>query len=262
MDLQLGEKKAFVTGSTMGIGKAIAEALAREGAHVVLNGRSEESVERIRQELQQRYPQGIFSTIVADLGTSEGCAQAIKQHPEVDILINNLGMFEPSDFFETPDEDWQKTFEINIMSGVRLSRHYLKQMLEKQWGRVLFIASESAIAPAPEMAPYSATKAMQLSLSRSMAELTKGSRVTVNVVLPGSTLTEGVRDFVQKLFPADEPAQAEKRFMQENRPTSLLERLIQPEEVASFVTFLCSPLASAINGAALRVDGGLIRSII
>ncbi|GCE18299.1 SDR family NAD(P)-dependent oxidoreductase [Dictyobacter kobayashii] len=262
MDLQLKGKRALVTGSTMGIGKAIAESLLKEGAQVIVNGRRRESVESTLQEFQQHYPQAQVLALVADLGTKEGCQQAIERYPEVDLLVNNLGIFEASDFFETTDEQWQHFFEVNDMSGVRLSRHYLKHMLDKGWGRILFIASESAVNPAPEMAHYSATKTMQLALSRSLAELTKGTQVTVNVVLPGSTLTAGVSQFIRDVFPNEEPARAEKRFMQENRPTSLIERLIRPEEVAYFVTFICSPLASAVNGAALRVDGGLVRSII
>jgi 3-oxoacyl-[acyl-carrier protein] reductase len=262
MDLQLKDKKVLVTGSTMGIGKAIAASFAREGAQVILNGRTEKNVQKTLQDLQASIPQGKFATVVADLSTSEGCQKAITEQPDVDILINNMGIFEAVDFFDTNDEQWQKIFETNIMSGVRLCRYYLKRMMEKRWGRIIFIASESAVSPAPEMAHYSATKAMQLSISRSLAEIAKGTRVTVNTVLPGSTQTEGVTDFIQSLFPGEKPDIAERKFMQENRPTSLIERLIQPEEVANLVTFVGSPLASAISGAALRVDGGLVRSII
>ncbi|GCE30428.1 oxidoreductase [Dictyobacter alpinus] len=262
MDLQLQGKKVLVTGSTMGIGKAIAASFAREGAFVILNGRSEQSAQKTLQELQSRNPQGTFVTVVADLSTSAGCQKAIHEQPDIDILINNMGIFEAVDFFDTSDEQWQKIFETNIMSGVRLCRYYLKHMMEKHWGRIIFIASESAVSPAPEMAHYSATKTMQLSISRSLAEIARGTNVTVNTVLPGSTQTEGVSDFIKSLFPDEKPAAAEHKFMQENRPTSLIERLIQPEEVAAFVTFVSSPLASAISGAALRVDGGLVRSIV
>ncbi|EFH83250.1 SDR family NAD(P)-dependent oxidoreductase [Ktedonobacter racemifer] len=261
MDLQLKDKKALVTGSSMGIGKAIAAALAREGAFVILNGRSEQNVQKSLQELQASIPQGQFATIVADLGTNEGCQQAIQEQPEIDILVNNLGIFEASDFFETSDEQWQKIFDINIMSGVRLCRHYLKRMMEKRWGRIVFISSESGVSPAPEMAHYSATKTMQLAIARSLAEIAKGTNVTVNSVLPGPTRTEGVSEFIHSLFPGEKPEVAERKFMQENRPTSLIERLIQPEEVAALVTLICSPLAGIVDGAALRAEGGLVRSV-
>ncbi|GHO48075.1 SDR family NAD(P)-dependent oxidoreductase [Ktedonospora formicarum] len=261
MDLQLKGKKALVTGSSLGIGKAIAASLAHEGALVVLNGRSEQNVRKAAQELQANDPQAQFATLVADLGTSEGCERAIKEQPDVDILVNNAGLIEASDFFETTDEQWRKIFEVNIMSGVRLSRHYLKRMMEKRWGRVIFISSESGIAPAPEMAHYSATKTMQLSLARSLAEIAKGTNVTVNSVLPGPTRTEGVNDWLKSLFPDLKPDAAERKFMQENRPTSLIERLIRPEEVATVVTLLCSPLASVVDGAAIRADGGVVRSV-
>lgn len=261
MDLQLKGKKALVTGSSLGIGKAIAASLAHEGALVIISGRSEENVQNALQELQAHEPQGQFATLAADLGTKAGCEQAIKEHPEVDILINNLGTFASSEFFESTDEEWQKIFDVNIMSGVRLSRHYLKRMMEKRWGRVIFISSESGIAPAPEMANYSATKTMQLSIARSLAEIAKGTNVTVNTVLPGPTQTEGVNDFIQSLFPDLTLKEAERKFMQENRPTSLIERLIRPEEIATMVTVLCSPLASVVDGAAIRADGGVIRSV-
>ena len=185
----------------------------------------------------------------------------IAAFPDVDILVNNLGIYEPVGFFEETDAAWLRLFEVNILSGVRLARHYLKRMLEKKTGRVVFISSESAIAPSPEMPHYAATKTMQLSLSRSLAELTKGTAVTVNTIMPGSTRTEGVAKFVQDLFPGMSLAEAEARFMRENRPTSLIGRLISPEEIGDFVAFVTSPRASAINGAALRIDGGLVRSV-
>ncbi|CJH93170.1 cylG protein [Streptococcus pneumoniae] len=187
----------------------------------------------------------------------------IEKYPEVDILINNLGIFEPVEYFDIPDEDWFKLFEVNIMSGVRLTRSYLKKMIERKEGRVIFIASEAAIMPSQEMAHYSATKTMQLSLSRSLAELTTGTNVTVNTIMPGSTLTEGVETMLNSLYPNEQLTieEAEKRFMKENRPTSIIQRLIRPEEIANLVTFLSSPLSSAINGSALRIDGGLVRSV-
>ncbi|HDR7950695.1 TPA: SDR family oxidoreductase [Bacillus toyonensis] len=263
MHMQLKGKTALVTGSTAGIGKAIATSLVAEGATVLINGRREENVNQTINEIRAQYPDAILQPVVADLGTEQGCQNVIKKYPEVDILINNLGIFEPVEYFDIPDEDWFKLFEVNIMSGVRLTRSYLKQMIERKEGRVIFIASEAAIMPSQEMAHYSATKTMQLSLSRSLAELTTGTNVTVNTIMPGSTLTEGVETMLNSLYPNEQLTieEAEKRFMKENRPTSIIQRLIQPEEIANLVTFLSSPLSSAINGSALRIDGGLVRSV-
>lgn len=261
MDLQLAGKLALVTASTGGIGREIARALAAEGATVIVNGRSAASVEAAIADLRASVPDAQLKPLAADNGTAEGVGTALREFPEVDILVNNLGIYEAVGFFDETDAAWQRLFEVNILSGVRLARHYLKGMLERKHGRVLFISSESAISPSPEMAHYAATKTMQLSLARSLAELTKGTAVTVNAVLPGSTLTEGVEKFVSDIFPDLAPAEAQRRFMQQNRPTSLIERLIDPREIADFVTFVASPRASAINGAALRVDGGLVRSV-
>jgi 3-oxoacyl-[acyl-carrier protein] reductase len=264
MELFLNGKTALVTGSTAGIGKAIASALAKEGVTVLINGRDASKVEAAIAAIRAENPAASLKPATADLGTEEGCAALIEQFPELDILINNLGIFEPADYFDIPDQEWFKFFEVNIMSGVRLTRHYLKKMLDKNEGRVIFIASEAAVMPSLEMAHYSATKTMQLSISRSLAELTKGTRVTVNTVMPGSTLTEGVEKMLDTLYPGEKLSleEAEKRFIRENRPTSIIQRLIRPEEVAAFVTFVSSPLSSAINGAALRADGGLVRSIV
>ena len=206
-------------------------------------------------------PAAKLEQLVANNSIAEGTAATIEQFPEVEVLINNLGIYEAIGFFDETDADWIRLFETNIISGVRLSRHYLKKMLEKNTGRILFIASEAAISPSPEMAHYSATKTMQLSISRSLAELTKGTQVTVNTVMPGSTKTEGVAKFIGEIFPELSAEEAERRFMRENRPTSLIERLIAPKEIASLVAYLSSPLASAINGAALRIDGGLVRTV-
>jgi 3-oxoacyl-[acyl-carrier protein] reductase len=260
MKLQLENKTALVTASSGGIGQAIATSLAREGATVIINGRSPEAVEKAIQQIKEELPEAKLLPLAADNGTAEGCAATIAAYPHVDILVNNLGIYEAVGFFDETDEAWQRLFEVNIMSGVRLARHYLATMLESDWGRIFFVSSESGIMPAPEMAHYSATKTMQLSISRSLAELTKNSKVTVNAVLPGSTLTEGVSKFIADIFPDATPEEAEQRFMAENRPTSLIGRLIRPQEIGDFITFLSSPLASAINGAALRVDGGLVRS--
>ena len=261
MQLDLDGKLALVTASTGGIGKAIAATLAREGARVIINGRSRESVEATIAELRARQPDARLEALAADNGTAAGTEETIRAFGDVDILVNNLGIYEAVGFFDETDAAWQKLFEVNIMSGVRLSRHYLQRMIARKTGRIVFIASESAISPSPEMAHYAATKTMQLSISRSLAELTRGTSVTVNTVLPGSTMTEGVATFVQSLFPGVPLAEAQKRFMRENRPTSLLERLIEPGEIGEVVAFVTSARASAINGAAVRADGGLVRSV-
>lgn len=261
MDLKLSTQLALVTASSGGIGKEIATSLARDGATVIINGRSLAAVEAAMADIRLVVPEAKLQALAADNSTAEGVAATIVKFPKVDILVNNLGIYEAVGFFEETDEAWQRLFDVNIMSGVRLSRHYLKQMLEQGTGRVIFISSESAISPSPEMAHYAATKAMQLSISRSLAELTKGTGVTVNSILPGSTKTEGVEKFVKDIFPEETQENAERRFMRENRPTSLIERLIEPREIGDFVAFVSSPLASAINGAALRVDGGLVRSV-
>ncbi len=259
MKLDLENKTALVTASSGGIGMEIARSLAAEGAKVAINGRTQASVESAIENLG--IPDAQLIPIVADNGTAAGCAKTISDLPEVDILVNNLGIYEAVGFFDETDESWQKLFEINIMSGVRLARHYLQGMLDRGHGRVVFISSESAISPAPEMAHYSATKTMQLGISRSLAELTKGTAVTVNSLLPGSTRTEGVKEFIKELFPDLSPAEAEKRFMSENRPTSLIGRLIDPKEIGDIVAFLCSDRAAIFNGSAIRADGGLVRSV-
>lgn len=259
MDLQLKHKTALVTASSGGIGLAIARSLAREGATVYVNGRTRSSVERAIAEMQ--LPSADLRVLVSDNSTAEGCAQTIAQLPQVDILVNNLGIYEAVGFFEESDEAWQHLFEVNIMSGVRLARHYLAGMLERASGRVIFISSESAVSPAAEMAHYSATKTMQLGISRSLAELTKGTAVTVNCVLPGPTRTANVEKFLGDVYPGVSLQEAERLFMQHNRPSSLLGRLLDVAEIADVVCFLSSPLSSAINGSNLRAEGGLIRSV-
>lgn len=261
MNLKIDDKLVLVTASTGGIGLEIARTLAEEGARVIVNGRSEATVQGAISRIRSEVPDAKLEALVADNGTAAGATATIAQFPEVDVLVNNLGIYEAVGFFDETDEAWQKLFDANIMSGVRLSRHYLKAMLAGGAGRVIFIASEAAISPSPEMAHYSATKTMQLSISRSLAELTKGTQVTVNTVMPGSTKTEGVAKLVSDIFPDLSPEEAERRFMVENRPTSLIERLIDPKEIADFVAYLSSSRASAINGAALRIDGGLVRSV-
>ncbi|MDZ8083161.1 MAG: SDR family NAD(P)-dependent oxidoreductase [Nostoc sp. DedQUE01] len=264
MDLKLHGKSALVTGSTAGIGFAIAQGLAEEGASVIVNGRSEQRVAQAIAKIQQSIPEAKVSGVVADAGTKAGVEQLFQEVPHVDILINNLGIYEPKTFFEITDEDWLKIFEVNVLSGVRLSRQYLQKQLEQNWGRIVFISSESAIQIPVEMIHYGTTKTAQLAIARGLAEMTVGTGVTVNSVLPGPTRSEGVEDFISNL--AQErgisPDQVEAEFFQNVRPSSLIKRFATNEEVAAIVVYLSSPVASATNGAALRVDGGVIRSIV
>lgn len=262
MDLQLKNKTVLITASTGGIGLEIARSFAREGATVIVNGRTESSVQQAITELRQGLPEAHLLPLATDNSTAEGAAQTVAHYPEVDILVNNLGIYENHDVFELGDADWQRMFDVNIQSGVRLSRHYLPGMIARNTGRVLFISSEAALTAAADMAPYSATKMMQLSISRSLAERTHGTNVTVNSLLPGSTATPGVEELVRKVFLDDDFSVGERRFMAENRPTSIIGRLIRPQEIADFAVFVCSGLAGAINGAALRVDGGIYRSAV
>lgn len=264
MNLQLQGQHALVTGSTAGIGYAIAQALAAEGATVTLNGRSEQGVGRALERLRAELPEASLRGIAADAATADGCDKLTRSGPPVDILVNNMGIFDPKPFEQIPDEDWQRFFETNVMSGVRLARAVLPGMKQRNRGRIVFISSESGICPPAEMVHYGMTKSAQLSISRGLAETCAGTAVTVNSVLPGPTLTEGAKDFFDKLAKAqglsfDEAAQA---FFANARPTSLLRRFIDPKEVAAMVAYVCSPLAAATNGAALRVDGGVVRSLI
>jgi NAD(P)-dependent dehydrogenase (short-subunit alcohol dehydrogenase family) len=258
MNLQLDGKTALVTGSTAGIGLAIATALAAEGALVIVNGRTEDRVDAAVKRGGARYG------VAADLGTEAGARTVTSRFPEVDILVNNLGIFEPKPFEQISDDDWRRFFEVNVLSGVRLSRHYLGPMKQKGWGRIVFISSESGIQTPVEMIHYGMTKTAQLAISRGLAETTTGTAVTVNAVLPGPTASEGVTGFVDSLARdrAVDRAAIEREFFTRARPTSLIQRFATPEEVAALVAFICSPLASAINGAALRVDGGVVRSIV
>ena len=258
MDLQLDGKLALITGSTAGIGFAIAQSLSRERCRVIVNGRTQARVDAAVAKLP-----GTVG-LAADLGTRGGVAEAIRRFPDVDILINNMGIFEPKAFEAIPDEDWFRFFEVNVLSGVRLSRYYLPRMKAAGWGRIVFISSESAVQIPAEMIHYGMTKTAQLAISRGLAETTAGTRVTVNAVLPGPTASEGVEEFVGRLA-ADQKtdrASVEQEFFKNIRPSSLLKRFTTPEEVAALVTFVASPLSAATNGAALRVDGGVVRSII
>lgn len=263
MDLQLHGKTALVTGSTAGIGQAIAQSLAAEGATVLINGRSEGRVAQAINDISKNVKNADLKPAVADLSTNEGFESLTKKYPDLDILINNMGIFPTRDFFEISDSEWEHIFNVNVMSGIRLSRHYLEKMLQKKEGRIIFISSESAISPAMEMVHYSATKTTQLAISRSLAELTRGTNVTVNTILPGSTLTQGVEEMLDNLYPNEKLTleEAEKKFMSNNRPTSIIQRLIRPKEIGDFAAYISSPLSSAINGTALRVDGGLVRSV-
>jgi 3-oxoacyl-[acyl-carrier protein] reductase len=261
MELELENKFALVTAATGGIGLEIARSLASEGAKVVVNGRTLASVEKAIANVRAGLPSADLISLVADNGSAAGCDETIRQLPEVDILVNNLGIYEAVGFFDETDEAWHKLIEINIMSGVRLARHYLRGMLQRGHGRIVFISSESAVSPAPEMAHYSATKTMQLGISRSLAELTKGAQVTVNSVLPGPTRTESVEKFIRDVFPGLPTDEGERRFMVQNRPTSLIGRLINPKEIGDIVAFVCSARASIINGSCIRAEGGLVRSV-
>jgi NAD(P)-dependent dehydrogenase (short-subunit alcohol dehydrogenase family) len=265
MDLQLKGKTALVSGSTAGIGYAIAESLAREGCRVVINGRTQKRVDAALTKLADALDGAADAVgFAADLGAAEGVADAIVRFPQVDILINNMGIFEPKPFEDIPDEDWLRFFEVNVLSGVRLSRHYLPRMKTAGWGRIIFISSESAIQIPTEMIHYGMTKTAQLAISRGLAETTAGTGVTVNAVLPGPTASEGVEGFVDNMAAnrGSDRATIEREFFQNVRPSSLLRRFATPEEVAAMVTFVASPLSAATNGAALRVDGGVVRSII
>jgi len=264
MDLQLTGKRALVTGSTAGIGFAIASRLAAEGAEVIINGRSRSGVSAAVARLIEAVPGARVSGVAADLSGAAGCEALVASCPDVDILVNNLGIFDPRPFEEIQDIEWFDFFETNVMSGVRLSRAYLPAMKSRDWGRIVFISSESGVCPPAEMVHYGMSKSAQLSVARGIAETCVGSGVTVNSVLPGPTRTEGVGTFFGRL--AEEQGvsleQAEKGFFANARPTSIIKRFIEPAEVANLVAYVCSPLASATHGAALRVEGGVVRSMV
>jgi len=259
MDLELTGKLALVSGSTAGIGLAIATALAREGARVIINGRSHSSVDAVVAQIKSA-TKGEIHGFAGDLSKAASADDLAQRHPEVQILVNNLGIFEPKPFEEIPDADWQRFFDVNVLSGVRLSRLYLPAMKRANWGRIIFISSESAIHTPTEMIHYGMTKTAQLAISRGLAESVAGTGITVNSILPGPTKSRGVNEFVQALAGGKSFEEFEKVFFEKVRPTSIIKRFATPEEVASLVAYIASPLASATTGAALRVDGGVIQS--
>lgn len=264
MELGLKGKTALVTGSTGGIGLAVALGLARDGAHVIINGRTEARCTKAREQILQAVPGAQVSTVAADLSTAAGAEAVIRAFPDVDVLVNNLGIFEPKNFADIPDADWTRFFETNVMSGVRLSRAYFPKMMGKKWGRIVFVSSESAVHIPSEMIHYGMTKTAQVAVARGLAELTVGTGVTVNTVLPGPTLSEGVAQFVADLGKSKgmDAQTAERDFFTHARPSSLIQRFLSPEEVANMIVYVCSERASGTNGASLRVEGGLVRAIL
>jgi NAD(P)-dependent dehydrogenase (short-subunit alcohol dehydrogenase family) len=263
MDLKLAGKTALVTGSTAGIGFAIAKALAREGAAVVVNGRTESRVNAAVARIESEKTAGSVTGIAADLGTAAGVESLVAKLSRVEILVNNMGIFEPKPFADITDADWMRFFEVNVMSGVRLSRRYLPGMLAANWGRIIFISSESGMNIPAEMIHYGVTKTAQIAVARGIAESVAGTGVTVNSVLPGPTLSEGVGGFIESMAKQQGAtvAEVEKQFFEKVRPSSLIRRFSEPDEIAAMVTYLCSPLASSTTGAAVRVEGGVVRSI-
>jgi NAD(P)-dependent dehydrogenase (short-subunit alcohol dehydrogenase family) len=257
MDLQLIGKTALVTGSTAGIGLEIARRLVTEGADVVICGRNQTKLDAASAEIGAR-------CVLADPATADGAAALVAAVPDIDILVNNLGIYEAKPFGEITDDDWRRFFEVNVLSGARLARSYFPGMLACGWGRVIFIASESGVMVPPDMIHYGMTKTAQLAISRGLAGLTKGTRVTVNTVMPGTTRSEGIVDFLKSV--ADDPdapaEEIERAFFAKDRATSLIQRMIEPEEIAALVAYVASPLSSATNGAALRVDGGITPTIV
>lgn len=263
MDLKLKNKTALVTGSTKGIGKAIATALAAEGTNVIINGRNQEVVAKVVADLQDQFPTVKIAGAAYDLTKEKALDQMTAEFPEVDILVNNMGIFKPMEYFEITDADWQRFIETNVMVGNRLARHYLPGMLARDFGRIIFIASEEAIMPSGEMPQYSMTKTMNLSLAKSLSKLTVATNVTVNTVMPGSTLTEGVQEMLDDMYQGRDMTQEQKEqdFMKHHRPLSQIQRLIRPEEIGSFVAYVASPIAGGFSGEALRMDGGMVPTI-
>lgn len=263
MKIDLSDKTAIVTGSTKGIGLATAKGLAGCGAKVVVNGRTQQAIDGAIQAIKENTLNQEVTGCVADLGTAAGCAALIKAHPRCDILVNNLGIFKPKDFFETSDSDWEHFFAVNVMSGIRLARAYLQGMKQQNWGRVIFLSSESAFNIPVDMIHYGVTKTAYTAIARGLAKRMAGTNVTVNSVLPGPTLSEGVAamletEVTQSGHSLSEVGQA---FVMKNRPSSIIQRLATVDEVAHMIVYLCSPQASATTGAAIRVDGGVVDSL-
>jgi len=264
MELGIEGKRALVTGSTAGIGLAVARALAAEGARVVVTGRTRPRVDAAIAAVRDAAAGADVAGVAADLGTAEGCARVVAEVPDADILVNNVGVFAPVPFEEIPDSEWMRFFETNVLSGVRLSRAYLPHMRARDWGRIVFVSSESAVQIPSEMIHYGTTKTAQLAVARGLAEMTVGTGITVNSVLPGPTASEGVSTFVGQMAEARgvDFATMEREFFSNARPSSLIRRFASPDEVAAMIAYVCSARASATNGAALRVDGGVVRSIL
>jgi NAD(P)-dependent dehydrogenase (short-subunit alcohol dehydrogenase family) len=264
MDLGLRGKRVLVTGSTMGIGFAAAQLLAREGAAVIVSGRAESRVRDAVERVRAAAPGADVQGIAADLATAAGCDAVIARHPELDVLVNNMGIFEPKPFEQITDQDWLRFFETNVLSGIRLARHYVAGMRARNWGRIVFVSSESALQIPTEMIHYGMTKTAQLAVARGLAESLAGTNVTVNSVLPGPTASEGVVDFVSGLAAQQSKtaAELEREFFRNARPSSVLQRFTSPAEVAAMIAYACSAAASATTGAALRADGGVVRAIV
>lgn len=263
MDLQLQGKLALISGSSKGIGLAIARTLAVEGCRVIINGRADSALADAVSNIRSAAPGADVQTFVGDLSTAAAAAELVKRIPIVDILVNNLGIFEPKPFEQIPDADWLRFFEVNVLSGVRLARHYVGGMRERNWGRIVFVSSESGLQIPIEMIHYGMTKTAQLAVARGLAETLAGTGVTVNSVLPGPTASEGVADFVAQLATSQgiDAADFEREFFRSARPSSLIRRFATPDEVAAMIVYVCSARASATTGAALRVDGGVVRAI-
>jgi NAD(P)-dependent dehydrogenase (short-subunit alcohol dehydrogenase family) len=263
MNLQLNNKKAFISGSTQGIGYAIATSLLEEGASVVLNGRSQDKLDRVVKKLKQKFPEANLSGIAADFTDSRQVEELLLKLSDIDILINNVGLFELKPFAEITDDDWKRYFEVNVMSGVKLSRHILPIMLSKKWGRIIFISSESGVNIPENMIHYGATKTAMLSLSNGLAKLTKGSEVTVNTIVGGPTYSDSVAQTIEHIAKLQNLSVEEmKSSIIGSNPTSLLQRFIEPSEIANLAVYLSSPLSSATNGSALRADGGVLTTIL